>query len=40
MICTYNFGKKYVHIFVRWIGTHAEYSKLCEENMQYSVNEY
>lgn len=28
MICGYTF-KKEVHLFVKWIGTHAEYDKLC-----------
>lgn len=24
-------------IYIKWIGTHAEYSKLCKLNMQYTV---
>jgi mRNA interferase HigB len=37
MICKYAFGENEVHLFVCWIGTHAEYNKLCNEAMQYSV---
>lgn len=40
MICKYGFGEKEVHLFVCWIGTHAEYSKLCKINQQYNVFEY
>lgn len=40
MICSYKFGRKYVHLFINWIGTHAEYTKLCEKNLQYQINNY
>lgn len=40
MICSYHFGINRVHLFVKWIGSHAEYSKLCNERKQYSVNFY
>jgi len=40
MICSYNFGLSQVHLFVKWIGTHAEYTKLCNERKQYDVNAY
>ncbi len=40
MICKYAFGKKQVHLFVCWIGTHAEYDELCKKNEQYTVNIY
>lgn len=40
MICQYQFGKKKVHLFVNWIGTHADYQRLCSFGKQYSVNEY
>jgi mRNA interferase HigB len=38
MICKYAFGDKQVHLFVCWIGTHAEYDKLCGNNEQYTVS--
>jgi mRNA interferase HigB len=40
MICKYAFGDKQVHLFVCWIGNHAEYTKLCDDNEQYSVSNY
>jgi mRNA interferase HigB len=40
MICKYAFGDKTVHLFICWIGTHAEYDKLCGKNEQYMVNIY
>ena len=40
MICSYHFGAKRVHLFIKWIGTHAEYDKLCKEGKQYSVDLY
>lgn len=38
MICAYYFGSEKVHLFVKWIGTHAEYTKLCNAGKQYDVN--
>lgn len=40
MICKYHFGKKFIHLFVCWIGTHNEYDKLDNNNEQYTVNDY
>jgi len=40
MICKYAFGAKMIHLFVCWIGTHAEYDKVCAKNEQYSINYY
>lgn len=40
MICSYHFGDRRVHLFVKWIGTHAEYTKLCNEKKQYEINAY
>ena len=40
MICKYVFGEKQVHLFICWIGTHAEYDKLCSKQEQYIVNIY
>jgi mRNA interferase HigB len=40
MICKYYFGKKKIHLFVKWIGTHSEYDKLCKENKQYHIDQY
>jgi mRNA interferase HigB len=38
MICKYQFGDINVHIFICWIGSHAEYNELCKKNLQYTVN--
>lgn len=40
MICKYYFGVTKVHLYIKWIGTHAEYTKLCDKNKQYTVNSY
>jgi len=40
IICKYYFGTSKVHIYIKWIGTHAAYSKLCRKGAQYIVDEY
>ncbi|SKA18293.1 mRNA-degrading endonuclease (mRNA interferase) HigB, toxic component of the HigAB toxin-antitoxin module [Sediminibacterium ginsengisoli] len=40
LICKYVFGEKQVHLFVCWIGTHADYDKLCHAGAQYQVSNY
>jgi mRNA interferase HigB len=40
LICKYAFGENEVHLFVCWIGTHAEYTRLCMNKDQYSINLY
>jgi len=40
MICKYHFGKLQVHLFIKWIGTHAEYTKLCNAGQQFDVSSY
>ncbi|MBK9636398.1 MAG: type II toxin-antitoxin system HigB family toxin [Bacteroidetes bacterium] len=46
MICKYKFRKivknkkPSVHLFVCWIGTHAEYDELCARRLQYTINLY
>lgn len=40
LICRYHFGLSKVHLFVKWIGTHAEYTKLCNEGKQYDISVY
>jgi len=40
MICKYGFGAKEVHLFVCWIGTHAEYDELCKKEKQFTVSDY
>jgi len=40
LICKYAFGKKSVHLFVCWIGSHKEYDRVCADEMQYVINDY
>ena len=40
IICKYIFGDEQVHLFICWIGTHAEYDYLCSKNEQYTVSNY
>ncbi len=40
MICTYRFGSRDLRLFINWIGTHAEYTKLCDHNEQYTAGAY
>lgn len=40
MICKYTFGDKQAHLFICWIGTHAEYDELCNKSQQYTVYVY
>lgn len=40
LICKYYFGKNKVHLFVKWIGNHSDYTKLCNDGMQYNVNNF
>ena len=40
IICQYYFGRQKVHLFVKWIGTHASYTKLCNSKEQYSIDSF
>ncbi|HRO86303.1 MAG TPA: type II toxin-antitoxin system HigB family toxin [Niabella sp.] len=40
MICKYSFGSTSMRLYVCWIGTHAEYDKICKQNKQYTVFDY
>jgi mRNA interferase HigB len=40
MICKYQFGQGNIRLYIKWIGTHAEYTALCNKNEQYTVNIY
>ncbi|RYY54459.1 MAG: type II toxin-antitoxin system HigB family toxin [Chitinophagaceae bacterium] len=40
LICQYVFGESEVHLYVCWIGKHEEYTRLCQQNKQYSINRY
>ncbi|WP_026473357.1 type II toxin-antitoxin system HigB family toxin [Alkaliflexus imshenetskii] len=40
LICKYHFGNSRVHLFIKWIGTSAQYTKLCNEGKQYEIDVY
>jgi mRNA interferase HigB len=40
LIGKYAFGDKQVHLFICWIGTHADYDKIGMLNEQYKINIY
>ena len=40
LICTYRFGSRDLRLFINWVGTHAEYTKLCDKEEQYEVDDY
>ncbi len=40
MICCYAFMLRRVRLYVCWIGTHSDYSKLCKENKQYTITQF
>jgi mRNA interferase HigB len=40
MICKYWFKVTRVHLYIKWLGTHAEYTRLCAENLQYTIEDY
>jgi len=40
LICKYHFGEIFVHLFVKWLGTHAEYTSLCSEGKQYTISSF
>lgn len=38
MICKYDFGAKYAHLYIKWIGDHKAYTRLCERGEQYTID--
>jgi mRNA interferase HigB len=40
LICKYYFGQNRIHLFIKWIGTHADYTKLCNDGKQYDISNY
>ena len=40
LIGKYGFGENQVHLFICWIGSHADYSKLCAKRLQYTISSY
>ena len=40
VICKYYFGNTKVYLYIMWIGTHSEYTKLCKQDKQYLICDY
>jgi mRNA interferase HigB len=40
LICKYFFGKNRVDLFIKWIGTHASYTRLCKKGEQFEIDVY
>ncbi|MCK9613195.1 MAG: type II toxin-antitoxin system HigB family toxin [Bacteroidales bacterium] len=42
IIVKYQFFKKQkkCKLYLKWIGTHAEYTKLCEKSLQYDIDSF
>ena len=40
IICQYYFGQQKAHLFVKWIGTHASYARLCSNEEQYRIDSF
>ena len=40
MICKYHIGLARIHLYIKWIGTHAEYTKLCDNSEQYNIQHF
>lgn len=40
IICKYRFGNNSVRLYVLWLGTHAEYTTLCNKGEQYTADNH
>jgi len=40
VICKYWFGASKIHLYVKWIDTHAAYNHLCKNNKQYIIDDF
>jgi mRNA interferase HigB len=40
MICKYQFDEIQIRLYVKWIGTHAEYTALCKKGEQFTISKY
>ena len=40
LICKYHFGQHRIHLFVKWIGMHPDYTELCNDGKQYDISNY
>lgn len=40
IICKYRFGNTSVRLYVLWLGTHAEYTTLCNDGKQFTADNH
>lgn len=40
IICKYRFGNTSARLYIHWLGTHAEYTKLCDKGDQYRAENH
>jgi mRNA interferase HigB len=40
MICKYHFGEKEVVLYIKWIGSHADYTRLCICRKQFTIESF
>ena len=40
IICKFQFTQSEMRLYVKWIGTHDEYSQLCKQNKQYHIDQF
>lgn len=40
LICRFVFGITKVHLLVCWIGTHTQYTRLCNDRRQYTIHNF
>ena len=33
-------NQRSTRLYIKWIGTHAKYDKLCKNNLQYTIDAY
>jgi mRNA interferase HigB len=40
VICKYHFTKSKVILYVKWVGHHKMYTRLCNSGRQYTIDDY
>lgn len=38
IICKYHFTNSLIHLYIKWMGSHSDYDKLCNKNKQYTID--
>jgi mRNA interferase HigB len=40
VICQYFFGTARVHLYIKWIGHHKDYTMVCKANKQFTIRNF